>query len=110
MYANPDIDESVEKNLFNYQNLDLDAMVQYFLRMPKIDISPLLPQIQAHTLALARDRDPIVPPDESRKIASFVPGAELAMIPDAGHVPFLERPKEYCAVLSSWLEKTGLGE
>ena len=73
-------------------------------------VKPLLPQIQAPTLALAGDRDPIVPPDESRKIASLVPSTELAMIPDAGHVPFLERPKEYRAALSSWLEKTGLGE
>ena len=106
MYSNPDIDESVELNLFNYQNLDLDAMVQYFSVMPEIDITSLLPQIQAPTLAIAGDRDPTVPPDESRKIASLVPNAELALIPGAGHVPFWERPKEYQTALFTWLEKT----
>jgi pimeloyl-ACP methyl ester carboxylesterase len=106
MYTNSDLDEVVESNLFNYQNLDLEAMAQYFSVMPGIDISSLLPKIQAPTLAIAGDRDPTVPPGASRKIASLVPGAELALISGAGHVPFWERPVEYRAVLSAWLEKS----
>jgi len=107
MYANPDIEEVVELNLFNYQNLDLDAMVQYFSVMPEIDITSLLPQIRVPTLAIAGDRDPTVPPEESRKIISMVSNAELALIPGAGHLPFLERPLEYQSVLAAWLKKTG---
>ncbi|MBN1450891.1 MAG: alpha/beta fold hydrolase, partial [Anaerolineales bacterium] len=107
MHANPDIEEVIELNLFNYQNLDLDAMAQYFTVMPETDITSLLPQIQAPTLAIAGDRDPTVPPEESRKIASLVPNAELALIPGAGHAPYWERPAEYQAALSAWLQKTG---
>ena len=51
------------------------------------------------------DLDPIVPPEESRKIAAKVAGAELSLIQGAGHLPFLERPVEYQAALSAWLEK-----
>jgi pimeloyl-ACP methyl ester carboxylesterase len=66
----------------------------------------MLSQIQAPTLVVAGDRDPSVPPSESRMIASLVPEAELAMIPGAGHLSFLEHPQEYRAALSAWLKKT----
>jgi pimeloyl-ACP methyl ester carboxylesterase len=106
MYANPDLAEAVEKGLPDFQHLDLDAMVHYFLAMPGIDITPLLSQIQCPTLAIAGDLDPTVPVDESRKIVAAIPGADLALIRGAGHLPFLECPIEYQAALSGWLKKT----
>ena len=106
LYANPDMAETVEKALPDFRQLDLDAMVHYFSAMPGIDITPLLSQIQCPTLAIAGDLDPTVPVDESRKIAAAIPGAELALIRGAGHLPFLERPIEYQAALSGWLNKT----
>ena len=105
LYTNPGLGKVIESNLFNYQHLDLDAMAQYFSVMPEIDITALLPQIQAPTLAVAGERDSTVPPEESRKIASTVPGAELVLIPGGGHALFWERPREYREVLSAWLEK-----
>lgn len=106
MYANPDMKEVVEKSLPDFQRLDLDSMVQYFSVMPDIDVTSLLPQVLAPTLVITGDRDPIVPTDESHKIASLVSDAKLALIQGAGHLPFLERPIEYQAVLSKWLEET----
>jgi len=106
LYANRDTAEALERSLYNYQHLDLDAMVQYFMVMPDIDITSLLSQINATTLVVAGDRDPTVPPNESRKIASLVPDAELVIIQGVGHLSFLERPAEYQAALSAWLKKT----
>ncbi len=106
MYTDSDLVQVIELNLFNYRNLDLDAMAQYFLVMLEMDISSLLPQIRVPTLAIAGDRDQTVPPDESRKIASLVPNAELILIPGVGHLSFFECPHEYQARLSSWLQKT----
>lgn len=100
------LEQVIESNVVNYRNLDLDAMVQYFLAMPEMDISSLLPRIRVPTLAIAGERDRTVPPDESRKIASLVPNAELALIPGAGHLSFFDCPPEYQARLSSWLQKT----
>ena len=93
-------------NLFNYRSLDLDAMALYFLAMPEIDISPLLMQIRVPTLAIAGARDRTVPPDESRRIASLVPNAELTLIPGVGHLSFFDCPHEYQVKLSSWLQET----
>jgi pimeloyl-ACP methyl ester carboxylesterase len=106
LYANPDLEEVIELNLFNYQHMDLDTMAQYFSVMPEIDITSLLPQIQAPTLAVAGEYDATVPPEESRKIASIVPDAELVLIPGGRHTLFWERPREYREVLSAWLGKT----
>jgi pimeloyl-ACP methyl ester carboxylesterase len=106
IHVGPSLEQVIELNLVNYRNLDLDAMALYFLAMPEIDISSLLPQIRVPTLVIAGDRDQIVPPDESHKIASLVPNAELALIPGARHLSFFESPPEYQARLSSWLQKT----
>ena len=105
-YANPYTADALERTLYNYQHLDLDAMAQYFAVMPDIDITSLLSQIQAPTLVVAGDRDPTVPPGDSRKIASLVPNAELALIRGAGHFSFLKHPATYQKVLSAWLKKT----
>jgi pimeloyl-ACP methyl ester carboxylesterase len=106
VYANPDVAEGLERCLYNFQHLDLDAMVQYFAVTPDIDITALLPRIQAPALVIAGERDPTVPPDESRVIAALVPDAELAILPGVGHLSFLERPPAYQAALSTWLKKT----
>jgi pimeloyl-ACP methyl ester carboxylesterase len=44
------------------------------------------------TLALVGDSDFITPPDHTRRIVERVPGAELVVVPDAGHAVLLERP------------------
>jgi pimeloyl-ACP methyl ester carboxylesterase len=106
LYANPESAEALEESLYNFQHLDLDAMAQYYTVMPNIDITALLPCIQAPTLAIAGERDPTVPPDQSRGIASLVPNAELALIQGARHLSFLEHPVGYQTALSAWLKKT----
>jgi pimeloyl-ACP methyl ester carboxylesterase len=106
LFANPDVDEVVGKSISNFRHLNLDTMVQYFSVMPDIDITASLPQIQAPTLVIAGDRDPTVPMEESRRIASMTPNAELVLIHNAGHLPYLECPIEYQAALTAWLQKT----
>jgi pimeloyl-ACP methyl ester carboxylesterase len=86
--------------------LDLDAILPYFKSMPQIDITEQLPHIQAQTLVITGDCDPIVPPAQSDLIAKLVKGAELAVIHGAGHLPFTERPVEYNLCLSKWLAQT----
>jgi pimeloyl-ACP methyl ester carboxylesterase len=42
--------------------------------------------------------------DDCRRIARAIPGATLTVIPDAGHVPQLERPEAWWAALSGFLD------
>ncbi len=46
-------------------------------------------KITAPTLILTGELDEIVPPEESREMASLIPGAELAVIPDATHTQMI---------------------
>lgn len=105
LLASPLLDEIFNSFYHAYTQLDVDAMHSYFARMPEIDISALLPQITAPTLVLAGDADPIVPPSQARLIAARVPHAELAMLPQVGHMPFLDAPAAYHATITAWLER-----
>lgn len=56
------------------------------------------------TLVLVGDQDtPFVP--GSRAIADAIPGARLAVIPDAGHSPQFENPTEWHAALRGFLDE-----
>ncbi|MCA9973750.1 MAG: alpha/beta fold hydrolase [Anaerolineales bacterium] len=77
-------------------------MLHYFQDRPQIDIAPQLPQVQAQTLILVGDRDPIVAPAQSYEIARLIPNAELTVFKGAGHLPFLERTAEYNQSMSDW--------
>jgi pimeloyl-ACP methyl ester carboxylesterase len=42
----------------------------------------------------------VVAPAAARHNAATIPGAELILFPDTGHLPFLERPAEFAAALA----------
>jgi pimeloyl-ACP methyl ester carboxylesterase len=106
LYANPDIQSAVDWSFPSYRQLDLDAMVRYFKDMPDIDVTSHLKDIRAKTLLIVGDHDPIVPPQQSYQAAELIPGATLAVIKGAGHLPFLERTADYTQSFSQWLERT----
>jgi len=45
------------------------------------------------------ERDRITPPRHSRAIAERLAGADLVVVPDAGHALILERPE----IVNEWL-------
>ena len=61
-------------------------------------------EVAAPTLVLVGDQDtPFLP--GSKAIAGAIPGARLAVIPDAGHSPQFENPSEWHAVLRAFLDE-----
>lgn len=69
------------------------------------DSTPLLGQIQVPTLVVTGAADTVIPPSESEALAKGIAGAELQVIPDAGHLVAFERPAEFNAALGRWLER-----
>lgn len=106
LYAHPDIEEGVARGFPDFCRLDLNAIIRYFKDMPQIDITSQLENIQAKTLIVTGDCDPIVPPSQSYEIAKLITGAKLIVTKGAGHLPFLERSVEYNQSLSDWLAHT----
>jgi pimeloyl-ACP methyl ester carboxylesterase len=41
--------------------------------------------------------------EDSRRLAATIPGAELTVIPDAGHVPQVEQPDAWWNALRGFL-------
>jgi pimeloyl-ACP methyl ester carboxylesterase len=67
------------------------------------DATPQLRRITVPTLVLVGEEDEVTPPDEARRLAASIPGASLAVIPDAGHLSNLENPESFNAALAPWL-------
>lgn len=55
----------------------------------------LLPRVRARTLCLWGASDRIVPVDYGRKFARLIPGAELEIVPEAGHLLPIEKAEDF---------------
>lgn len=62
-----------------------------------------LPRIVAPTLVLWGRGDRIYPVQSAHRLAREIPGAKLEIM-DTGHVPHEERPREFLALLTEFLE------
>jgi pimeloyl-ACP methyl ester carboxylesterase len=67
------------------------------------DATALLPSIACPTLVLCGCEDSWSPPDQHREIAAAIPGAQLQLIEDCGHMAPLECPDAVSDALRSWL-------
>lgn len=71
------------------------------------DLRPALAALSLPTLVVHGEADPICPAGAGRALAAAVPGARLALLPGAGHVPFLTRPDAFAAALAPFLAEGG---
>lgn len=58
-------------------------------------------------LAIAGTIDATTPPDLVRETADLIPGSTFRLIRGAGHVPLIEKPAEYAALVSTFLHNIG---
>jgi pimeloyl-ACP methyl ester carboxylesterase len=69
-----------------------------------VDRLPDLASLTAPTLVIVGDEDtPFLKP--SRRMAETIPGAELAVVPDAGHAPQFENPDAWWSALTRFLSR-----
>ena len=59
------------------------------------------------TLAIAGDQDGSTPPDLVRETADLIPGSRFHLIRGAGHLPCVEKPDDYAAALTGFLQDIG---
>ena len=69
------------------------------------DSTPLLPRIRVPVLVVAADDDQIAPAAGMQEMARAIAGAQVALIPSAGHVAPLEQPLAVNAALVNFLRK-----
>jgi pimeloyl-ACP methyl ester carboxylesterase len=77
------------------------------VRLLSHDVRPDLASVQAPTLLIWGDRDPLIPPDHAEEFLAALPDARLELIQGAAHVPMLERPDELSGAVLAFLREAG---
>jgi 3-oxoadipate enol-lactonase len=67
------------------------------------DFRERLAEIAAPTLVIAGAEDPATPPEQAELIAGGVPGATLAVLPDAAHLANVEQPEAFSRLVAEHL-------
>lgn len=66
-------------------------------------VDALLPTLSVPTLIIWGEEDKVLHPRWARKFAQGVPGSELVMIPDTGHMPQIEAPELVWSHISQFI-------
>ncbi|MEI7907761.1 MAG: alpha/beta fold hydrolase, partial [Bacteroidota bacterium] len=71
----------------------------------RTDTTNALPNIKCPTLILVGDKDTLTPAASSQSMKENIPGAEMFIIPNAGHISNMENPAEFNKHLVSFVTK-----
>lgn len=71
--------------------------------MGRADLRPTLGAITCPTLVVGGEQDQLTPPERSREIADAIPGAQLQLLPECGHMLTWEQPQAVTTLLVDWL-------
>ena len=74
--------------------------------LPTYDVRDRLGEITAPTLVVGGRHDWAYPPEYGAiPLAEGIPGAELVLLEQSGHFPFVEEPDAFRAAVSGWLDR-----
>ncbi|KAL8154363.1 hypothetical protein V2J09_012123 [Rumex salicifolius] len=68
-----------------------------------------LHEISCPVLIVTGDSDRLVPPWNSKRLASVIPGSQLEIIKNCGHLPHEERPEEFLSIVEKFLQRVFSG-
>ncbi|MBM3224476.1 MAG: alpha/beta hydrolase [Candidatus Tectomicrobia bacterium] len=74
-----------------------------FVACDRFDAMARLPEITVPTLVLGGTDDVITPPRYTAYLHQHISGAQLTMIPDAGHIGYAEQPEAMASALLAFL-------
>ena len=83
------------------------ALVRGGLYSARADISNEARSIRAPTLLVWGERDTLVPLSNAAEWQRFVPSSRLVVLAGVGHVPMVERPREFAELLLEFLDEPG---
>lgn len=78
------------------------AVISARLRREGYDWRERLRALSAPTLVIHGERD-LLPPTVARALVALLPNARLALVPDAGHMPFWEQPAMFFSLVDEFL-------
>ena len=73
--------------------------------MTRPDARAHLAAVTCPVLVMCGDSDQLTPPDNAREIATLIPGSQLVMVPECGHMLTIEKPDSVNTALLLWLRQ-----
>ena len=98
----PEVVETLSRMMLSNSTETVAGAIVALMTRP--DSVPLLTGIHCPTLVLVGDQDAITPPPLSEDLQRGIKGAELVVIPNAGHMSNMEQPQAFNRALSHFLE------
>jgi pimeloyl-ACP methyl ester carboxylesterase len=98
----PDVVERVRALILSNPAAAIAGAITAIMTRP--DSTPLLASIHCPTLIVVGEQDTLTPPAMSRDMQRGIPGSELVVVPEAGHLSSLEQPSAFNAALAAFLE------
>lgn len=99
----PELIERTKSMIARAQPESIAAALRGMAERP--DATPWLSEIRVPTLVVVGAEDAITTLDEMRGMASQIAGAELVVVPDAGHMAPLERPDIVTPAIANFLNR-----
>ena len=100
--SRPDLEHTIRGLILSSSTETIAGAIMALMTRP--DATPLLPTIHCPTLVVVGDEDVITPPAASEEITRGIAGAELAIVPRAGHMSNMEQPSAFNAALARFLD------
>jgi pimeloyl-ACP methyl ester carboxylesterase len=91
--------------------LDAPGQAAFYRQIAQADqrytdaVEPLYPSLDLPVLVVWGTEDRWIPVDRAHRLARLIPGAELRLIPGAGHLVQLDAPAALTGVLQRWLSR-----
>lgn len=79
------------------------ALWEFLLASRPLDLEARLDEIRVPVLVITGDDDRIVPTQESIRLAEAIPGSDLVVIADCGHLPQEERPQAFLQAVRGFI-------
>ena len=67
------------------------------------NLRPELPKLSMPTLLIWGDKDSFGPPSLAKEMAQSMPHGRAVVVPDAGHLAWLDQPKSVTALVANFL-------
>lgn len=83
------------------------AWLRQFAACLSFETESRLGSLDAPTLIVTGDDDPIVPAENSRRLAARIPGSQLRVFEGARHLVFIERAEEFNHIVIEFLKASG---
>jgi len=86
-----------------YRRLSLSNLEVVLRLLAVCDIRPVAAALPMPVLTITGDRDPLVPPEQSRWLADNLPCADQVVLEKVGHMPHVEALAALEKTITAWL-------